>query len=125
MPGSAKAGSFPPHRIFETRQFAKGLAGLEAAAEKHIEAKLRDYVYPILRQNPHFGPNNKRLKRRAAESLEGEEPRSGHDRLRIFIAPSLDLDKPIRASLPSTRGGGKRAQTRRKGAQPVNQIRFF
>ena len=62
MPESAKAGSFPPYRIFETRQFSKDLARLGAAAQKRIEAKLRDYIYPLLRENPCFGPNIKRLK---------------------------------------------------------------
>jgi mRNA interferase RelE/StbE len=38
------------------------LARLGPAAEKRIEAKLRDYVYPLLRENPYFGPNIKRLK---------------------------------------------------------------
>jgi mRNA interferase RelE/StbE len=62
MPESAKAVSSPPYRIFETRQFSKDLAHLGAAVQKRIEAKLRDYVYPILRQNPYFGPNINRLK---------------------------------------------------------------
>ncbi|MGD1154238.1 MAG: type II toxin-antitoxin system RelE/ParE family toxin [Terriglobia bacterium] len=62
MPESAKVGSSPPFRIFETRQFSKDLARLGPALQKRIEAKLRDYVYPILRQNPYFSPNIKRLK---------------------------------------------------------------
>ena len=57
MPESAKAVSSPPYRIFETRQLLEDLACLRAAAQERIEAKLRDYVYPILRQNPsrHLG----------------------------------------------------------------------
>jgi mRNA interferase RelE/StbE len=62
MPESAKAGSSPLYRIFETRQFSKDLACLGSAAANRVEAKLRHYAYPILRQNPHFGPNIKRLK---------------------------------------------------------------
>ncbi|MGD1154213.1 MAG: type II toxin-antitoxin system RelE/ParE family toxin [Terriglobia bacterium] len=62
MPESAKASSSPPFRIFETHQFSKDLARLGPALQKRIEAKLRDYVYPILRQNPCFGPNINRLK---------------------------------------------------------------
>jgi mRNA interferase RelE/StbE len=62
MPESAEAGSSRRNRIFETRQFSKDLARLVAAAQKRIEAKLRDYVYPILREDPYFGPNIKRLK---------------------------------------------------------------
>lgn len=62
MPESAKAVSSLPYRIFETRQFSKDLAPLGEAVEKRIDAKLHEYVYPILRQNPSFGPNIKRLK---------------------------------------------------------------
>jgi mRNA interferase RelE/StbE len=62
MRESAKGGSSLPYRIFETRQFSKDLARLGEAAQKRIQAKLRDYVYPILRQNPYFGPNTHRLK---------------------------------------------------------------
>lgn len=62
MPGSAEGGSSPPYRIFETRQFQPDLARLGPAAQRRLEAKLRLQVYPILRQNPHFGPNVKRLK---------------------------------------------------------------
>jgi len=53
-----------PHRyrIFETQQFQADLARLGSAAQKRIEAKLQEFTYPILRVNPHFGPNIKRLK---------------------------------------------------------------
>ena len=62
MPESAEAGLSRPYRIFETRQFSTDLARLGPTAQKRIEAKLRDYVYPSLRHNPYFGPNIKRLK---------------------------------------------------------------
>ena len=61
MPETAKGGS-SPFRIFETQQFSRDLARLGPAAQKRIEVKLRDYVYPGLRENPYFGPNIKRLK---------------------------------------------------------------
>ena len=50
------------HRIFEPRQFLRDLSRLGRAAAKRLEAQLRQHVYPILRDNPHFGPNIKRLK---------------------------------------------------------------
>jgi mRNA interferase RelE/StbE len=50
------------YRIFETRQFLRDLSRLGPAAEKRLAAKLRESVYPTLRENPHFGPNIKRLK---------------------------------------------------------------
>ncbi len=62
MRETARGGSSPPFRIFETRRFLTDLARLGIVTQKRIEAKLRDYVYPILRENPHFGPNIKRLK---------------------------------------------------------------
>jgi len=59
---SERAGSFEPLRVFETHRFLRDLSGLGEAAQKRIEAKLRDHVYPILRQNPYSGANIKRLK---------------------------------------------------------------
>jgi len=62
MPKSEEAGSFPPYSVFETRRFLADLASLGSVGQKRLEAKLRDYVYPILRQTPHSGSNIKRLK---------------------------------------------------------------
>ena len=62
MPESDKAGSSPPFRIFETRQFSKDPAGFGHAVQRRLDAKLRDHIYPILRENPYGGPNIKRLK---------------------------------------------------------------
>jgi mRNA interferase RelE/StbE len=62
MPKGEEAGSFRPYRVFETRGFLADLAGLGCVSQKRLEAKLRDYVYPILRQTPHSGPNIKRLR---------------------------------------------------------------
>ncbi len=62
MPGSAKAGSSAPYKIFETRQFLRDLAKLGPAAERRLEAKLREHVYPVLFEEPCSGPNIKRLK---------------------------------------------------------------
>jgi mRNA interferase RelE/StbE len=59
MHASDAGGSY---RIFETRQFLRDLSRLGPAAQKRLEAKLRQHVYPVLRENPHFGPNIKRLK---------------------------------------------------------------
>ena len=56
------SGAGALYRIFETRQFLRDLSRLGPVAEKRLAAKLRQHVYPILRENPHFGPNTKRLK---------------------------------------------------------------
>jgi len=59
---ASDAGDSSPYRIFETRQFPRDLARLGPAAQKRLEAKLREHVSPTLRDNPCFGPNIKRLK---------------------------------------------------------------
>lgn len=56
------SGAGALYRIFETRQFLRDLSRLGPTAEKRLAAKLRQHVYPTLRENPHFGPNIKRLK---------------------------------------------------------------
>lgn len=56
------AGGSSTYSIFETRQFLRDLGRLGPAAEKRLEAKLRLHVYPVLRKDPRFGPNIKRLK---------------------------------------------------------------
>ncbi len=62
MPKGEEAGSFQPFSLFETRGFLAHLAGLGIVSQRRLEAKLCDYVYPILRQTPHSGSNIKRLK---------------------------------------------------------------
>jgi mRNA interferase RelE/StbE len=62
MPRGEGAGLSPrPYRIFETRQFLNDVANLGASARRRLEIKLREHVYPALQQEPHFGPNLKRL----------------------------------------------------------------
>jgi mRNA interferase RelE/StbE len=62
MHTGAEGASLPSYRIFETRQFSRDLERLGSVARSRLEAKLREHVYSILRENPHFGPNIKRLK---------------------------------------------------------------
>jgi len=50
------------YRIFETEQFQKDLLMISKSGNPKITQKLRDFVYPHLRQHPHFGPNIKKLK---------------------------------------------------------------
>ena len=59
---ASDAGDSSRCRIFETRQFLRDLERFGLAAQKRLEAKLRQHVYPILRENPRFGLNIKRLK---------------------------------------------------------------
>ncbi|AKJ64877.1 hypothetical protein L21SP4_01634 [Kiritimatiella glycovorans] len=49
-------------RIFETGEFQKKLGKLPPDANRFVERKLTEHVYPQLRQNPFLGPNIKKLK---------------------------------------------------------------
>jgi mRNA interferase RelE/StbE len=62
MRGRAGAASLGSYRIFETEQFAKDLQALARSGLSRIERKLREVVYPELRDRPHFGPHIKKLK---------------------------------------------------------------
>lgn len=50
------------YRIFETAVFQDDLEDLPSAIRPKIEAKLRNYVYSQLREQPHIGSNIKKLK---------------------------------------------------------------
>lgn len=47
------------YKIAETETFEKKIKSLKY---KNLYSKIKDYVYPILRANPYFGPNIKKLK---------------------------------------------------------------
>jgi mRNA interferase RelE/StbE len=49
------------YRIFETDQFQKDLRRIVSSGHPKVAQKLRDFVYPQLREHPHFGPNIKKL----------------------------------------------------------------
>ena len=53
---------FRPYSIFETEPFSRRLGAFAGPVKKRLETKLREHVYPVLRQEPHFGPNIKRLR---------------------------------------------------------------
>ena len=50
------------YRIFETEQFQKDLKHIALSGQPKITQKLRDFVYPQLREHPRFGTNIKKLK---------------------------------------------------------------
>ena len=50
------------YRIFETEQFQKDLQNISRSGKGKIAEKLQEYVYPQLRQHPHYGANIKKLK---------------------------------------------------------------
>ena len=49
-------------QVFETAQFLDDLARISPARREKIEAKLRGFVYPQLRDQPYFGTNIKKLR---------------------------------------------------------------
>lgn len=49
-------------KIFETDQFLQDLSQDFKGQGERIAKKLWEYVYPQLRDNPHFGKNIKKLK---------------------------------------------------------------
>lgn len=50
------------YRIFETEQFQKDLQRIALSGQSKVTQKLRDFVYPRLREHPHFGTNIKKLR---------------------------------------------------------------
>jgi mRNA interferase RelE/StbE len=54
--------SLNKYRIFETNTFSKDLKRIAKSGLNTIAVKLHDYVYPILKKVPHFGPQKKKLK---------------------------------------------------------------
>ena len=50
------------YRIFETEEFAKNLHEIARGGSAKIAQKLRTVIYPALKQQPHFGPQIKKLK---------------------------------------------------------------
>ncbi len=49
-------------KIFETDQFLQDLSQDFKGQGERIAKKLKDHVYPQLRDNPHFGKNIKKLR---------------------------------------------------------------
>ena len=57
-----RVASLSKYRVFETDQFSKDLSRICRGGQSKINEKLRGFVYPQLREHPHFGPNIKKLK---------------------------------------------------------------
>lgn len=64
MPRAAKARCLAKrhYQVFETDQFHHDLTDLTPARAQQFRKKLLEYVYPQLRDEPHFGLNIKRLR---------------------------------------------------------------
>ena len=68
-----KAATLPDFKIFETDEFIKCMETLPRKDNELIKKKLRGYVYPQLKQEPHFGTNIKKL--------HGDEPETWRYRI--------------------------------------------
>jgi mRNA interferase RelE/StbE len=49
------------YRIFETNEFQKRIGKISKKEKTFIEKKLREYIYPQLIEEPHYGNNIKKL----------------------------------------------------------------
>jgi mRNA interferase RelE/StbE len=58
----------PSYRIFETREYLRRLRKLSPESRSFIERKTASYVYPQIREEPHFGLNIKKLSGYAPET---------------------------------------------------------
>jgi mRNA interferase RelE/StbE len=50
------------YKIFETERFAQDIKLLARSGRTQLEEKIHEYVYSQLKEEPHFGPNIKKLK---------------------------------------------------------------
>ena len=50
------------YKLFETNEFIKSIGKLQQNHKKVISSKLKEYVYPQIKSEPHFGANIKKLK---------------------------------------------------------------
>ena len=75
-------------RIFETGQFLEDLSRDFEGQGRRIAQKLRDYVYPQLRDNPHSGKNIRKLK-----DYRPDTWRYGIGRYRLFY--EIDNEEKI------------------------------
>ena len=57
-----KEASLNNYRIFETEQFRTDLNFLTSSNREKTANRLQEFVYPQLRQHPHYGPYIKKLK---------------------------------------------------------------
>jgi mRNA interferase RelE/StbE len=50
------------YNLFETDEFLKSIDWLQKRDKALVQAKLREYVYPQIKSEPHFGINIKKLR---------------------------------------------------------------
>ena len=60
-PRPGRGGSLSNYRIFETDEYLKRLGKMSSVDAEFIQRKAKSYIYPQLREQPHFGTNVKKL----------------------------------------------------------------
>lgn len=50
------------YKIFETKRFTSDIKILARSGRPRLQEKMHEYVYPQLKEEPHFGPNIKKLR---------------------------------------------------------------
>lgn len=83
----SEGGSLTDYRIFETDEFRRNVRELDARQRSFVEIKLKRYVYPQMRRQPHLGPNIKKL-----QGYQPETWRYRIGRFRVFYY----IDEPDR-----------------------------
>lgn len=68
------------YKIFETDNFKKQISNLDKHQGEQLYPKIKNIIYPQLRQEPHYGPNIKKLK-----NYDPETWRYRIGRYRIFF----------------------------------------
>lgn len=61
MQKTKKEVSSNNYKIFETKQFSNDLNRVTIKEKEPIELKLKNYIYPLLRIEPHFKSNIRKL----------------------------------------------------------------
>ena len=61
-PPNEKDALLDSYRIFETEQFQKDVKQIALSGQQKVTKNLVKFVYPPLREHPHFGPHIKKLK---------------------------------------------------------------
>ena len=49
------------YKIFETEQFINDIEKIKGKNQEKLFIKIKEYVYPQLKENPYYGPNIKKL----------------------------------------------------------------
>jgi mRNA interferase RelE/StbE len=76
MQNRGRVASLLKYKIFETNEYIKRVSKLPSQDRLFIENKTRTYIYPQLKEEPHYGINIKKL--------SGYEPETWRYRLGKF-----------------------------------------